>query len=395
MPYQIYISDTSADLDTLRPILAEQIRQMGMTPIWIEAGERQQKNLLDIVQRKIREADAFISIVTYKRAWQPSDMGGKALAEMECDVAMRAGKPLVVLLPAGNSNTANDLWQHSLTQTETENDAQRNFWRKLETAGVVTYFTDVVDLSRKLTEVLTAWSDSLGGLKSFEAQAAPPPPTPGTSLTRERRDTFFPTDTLDVEAFADQVAEKTAQKVQAAQQQRADDLVQQTLKYNAALQLKPGELVFGRPSEGSQFQGDIFMIMPFKPEFSGIYTDIIRPLVTEHNLKITRGDEFTSVNGVIMEEVWSALNNCKFVIAEITGGNDNVFYELGIAHTLNKPAILITQAHRPQDVPFDIRHLRYIQYENTVSGGFKLRESLKTAITRLLKDLREGWGKPV
>ena len=67
--------------------------------------------------------------------------------------------------------------------------------------------------------------------------------------------------------------------------------------------------------------------------------------------------------------------------------------ELGIAHTLNKPAILITQATKPENVPFDIRHLRYIQYDNTVAGGAKLRDDLKTNITRLLSDLYEGWGK--
>lgn len=404
MPYQIYISDTSADLDNLRPVLVEQIRQMGMTPVWIEEGERQQKDLPDIVRRKINEADAFISIVTYKRGWQPDDMGGKSLAEMECDIAMAAGKPLAVLLPAGNSDTANELRQHTVTQSEAENEAQRGFWRKLESSSVVTYFKDVADLSLKVTNMLAKWATQSITLPLIESQEefheptvsqTVPPPSPTPTLTRERRDTFFPTDGFDVEAFADQVAEKTAQKVQAVQQQQADELAQQTLKYNAALQLKPGELVFGRPSEGSQFQGDIFMIMPFKPEFNSIYTDIIRPMAAEHNLKITRGDEFTSVTGVIMTEVWSALNNCKFVIAEITGGNDNVFYELGIAHTLNKPAILITQAQKPDDVPFDIRHLRYIQYENTVSGGVKLRKALKTAIARLLKDLQEGWGKAV
>ena len=135
------------------------------------------------------------------------------------------------------------------------------------------------------------------------------------------------------------------------------------------------------------------MIMPFADAFKGIYTDVIRPLVKDLGLSITRGDEFTSVNGVIMEEVWSALNNCQFVIAEITGGNDNVFYELGIAHTLNKPAILITQATTPEKIPFDIHHLRYIRYDNTVAGGAKLRDDLKTNITRLLSDLHEGWGK--
>jgi len=125
------------------------------------------------------------------------------------------------------------------------------------------------------------------------------------------------------------------------------------------------------------------MIMPFAASFSGIYQDIIKPLVGDLKLTITRGDEFNSTRGVIMEEVWAALNACRFVIAEISGGNDNVFYELGIAHTLNKPAILITQSKSPDDIPFDVRHLRYLRYENTAEGGVKLRDDLKTAITRL------------
>jgi hypothetical protein len=391
MAFTIYISATSHELANVRAVLLQQITEKGMTADWLTDEERQRPDMLDIVRRKIASADAFISLLTYLHGWTLTDMGSKSLTEIECDLALEAVKPSAILLPESGSEIDDYLRMHALEQSGDERTAQQAFWQKLQARGATISYTDVADFSRKLTTILNRWA----------TQTAPPPSTPLTAveqavvpgISRDRRDFLFPEDTINIDDLAEVVAEKTAAKVQEAQQKRDQELVEQTLKYNEALKLKPGELVFGRPSNNSQFKGDIFMIMPFAAAFTGIYTDVIRPLVKELGLSITRGDEFTSANGVIMEEVWSALNNCQFVIAEITGGNDNVFYELGIAHTLNKPAILITQATTPEKIPFDIRHLRYIRYDNTVTGGAKLRDDLKANITRLLSDLHEGWGK--
>lgn len=397
MAFTIYISDTSPELASVRALLLQQITEKGMRSVWLEADERQRPDMLDIVRRKIASADAFVSLLTYVHGWSPTDMGGKSLTEIECDAAMDVGKPSAILMPESGSDIDRYLRMWALDQTETERSSQQAFWRKLQTRGATIAYRDVVDFSHKLTEIFNRWSGVTGQadivLGDVTLQATASAVSPSPALSRKRRDNLFPSDSINVDELAEAVAEKTAAKVQEAQQKRDQAFVDQTLKYKEATTVKPGELVFGKPSERSQFKGDVFMIMPFADAFKGIYTDVVRPLVQELHLSISRGDEFTSVNGVIMEEVWSALNNCQFVIAEITGGNDNVFYELGIAHTLNKPAILITQATKPEQVPFDIRHLRYIQYENTVGGGAKLREDLKASITRLLNDLHEGWGK--
>jgi hypothetical protein len=58
-----------------------------------------------------------------------------------------------------------------------------------------------------------------------------------------------------------------------------------------------------------------------------------------------------------------------------------VFYELGIAHTLGKPTIMITQ--NIDDTPFDLRHLRTVTYENTPDGLNELKPHLSKAIARL------------
>jgi hypothetical protein len=82
-----------------------------------------------------------------------------------------------------------------------------------------------------------------------------------------------------------------------------------------------------------------------------------------------------------MSDIWGAIYASRMVIAECTGRNANVFYELGIAHTLGKPAILITQ--QLEDTPFDLRHLRIIVYKDTDEGREALKQQLERAITML------------
>ncbi|HEX2907535.1 MAG TPA: hypothetical protein VHO69_11775 [Phototrophicaceae bacterium] len=148
--------------------------------------------------------------------------------------------------------------------------------------------------------------------------------------------------------------------------------------------------IFGCPSTAPQFQCDIFVIMPFAEEFKPVYESVIKPLESDSDLNlkkgIKRGDDFFSHHN-IMEEIWSALNACQIVIADCTGRNAYVFYELGIAHTLGKPYILITQDVK--DAPFDIQGRRLIEYKDSIAGTEKLRADLKKAILALMSELGE------
>lgn len=139
---------------------------------------------------------------------------------------------------------------------------------------------------------------------------------------------------------------------------------------------------FREPKTGPQYISDVFVVMPFKEEFDHIY-DVIKETVKELGLSVTRGDFFSSGH-LIMTDVWSALYNARSVICDCTSQNPNVFYELGIAHTIGKKVILITQDEN--DVPFDVRSYRYITYYNTPSnmGSFKI--DIIEAIKRILND---------
>ncbi len=130
--------------------------------------------------------------------------------------------------------------------------------------------------------------------------------------------------------------------------------------------------VFGKPAR-PRTAAHAFVIMPFCSELRGVYMGPIKTACKRSRLSVERSDEIFSPEALVTD-IWSAIVNCFVVIADCTGRNANVFYELGIAHTLGKPVVLITQQEK--DVPTDILHFRYIKYTNTRAGFRKLEHDL-------------------
>lgn len=124
-----------------------------------------------------------------------------------------------------------------------------------------------------------------------------------------------------------------------------------------------------------------FVLMPFKEELDAIYHEIIKPVVIKNDLKCIRADEVYYV-GSIMDDIWEQIQKSTIIIAELTGRNPNVFYELGLAHAVKKRSVLITQSI--EDVPFDLRHHRCIVYSDTIKGASKLKEQIDQTLQTLL-----------
>jgi hypothetical protein len=134
--------------------------------------------------------------------------------------------------------------------------------------------------------------------------------------------------------------------------------------------------VFGKPSkdEGAY---DLFVLMPFDPTLKPVYDDHIKAVAEKQALTIARADDFFTADA-IMRDVWRAINNAKLIIADCTGKNPNVFYEIGIAHTLGKSVILLAQDI--EDIPFDLRHFRSILYDYTPRGMTQFEDRLSKTI---------------
>ena len=141
---------------------------------------------------------------------------------------------------------------------------------------------------------------------------------------------------------------------------------------------------FGKPRSADENEEvpDIFVLMPFAPELKPVYEDHIKKVATELNLRVTRADDLFSKDSV-MTDIWNAMNQAKLCIADCTGRNPNVFYEIGLAHTINKAVILITR--NEDDVPFDLRHLRYVKYRYTPKGMIAFEKQLRTAIPKIME----------
>ena len=123
-----------------------------------------------------------------------------------------------------------------------------------------------------------------------------------------------------------------------------------------------------------------FVLMPFRDELRPVYEDHIKKIVEEFGMQAKRADDIFT-NSAIIEDIWTSINQARLIVADLTGKNPNVFYEVGIAHTVGKDVILVTQSI--EDVPFDLRHLRHIQYEYTPRGMAAFEQQLKNTITTM------------
>src|SRR5262249_5677881 len=115
------------------------------------------------------------------------------------------------------------------------------------------------------------------------------------------------------------------------------------------------------------------------PSFAETYA-AIRTVGSAMRLRVERADEIHSTKAV-MDDIWSGICNAGVVVADCTGRNPNVFYELGIAHAVGREVVLLTQDST--EVPFDIGHMRHIQYRATPSGFKKLRIDLRKTLTTI------------
>ena len=116
-----------------------------------------------------------------------------------------------------------------------------------------------------------------------------------------------------------------------------------------------------------------FYLCPFKEPFNTIFTEHVRPAITTSGFSIERADEIYGTQAII-EDIWDGINSSEIVIADVTGRNPNVMYEIGMAHTVGRPVVIVTQ--NINEVPFDLRHRRCIIYEYTPKGCKHLEEQI-------------------
>jgi hypothetical protein len=143
------------------------------------------------------------------------------------------------------------------------------------------------------------------------------------------------------------------------------------------------------------------VLMPFDRPFEKIFNETLKPSLENVGFTVKKADniffreeESTSISTgaytssltpadrfsnpriiSVMERIWLLINQSRLLVADVTGKNANVFYELGIAHTIGKDVIVISQEQK--DIPFDIQYMPFIIYGKDKEGQEKLRQDIE------------------
>lgn len=134
--------------------------------------------------------------------------------------------------------------------------------------------------------------------------------------------------------------------------------------------------------------------MPFAEQFNKVYETFRNTLQSEKiNLICLRGDEIHRPH--ILQTILDQILESEFVIADLTDLNANVFYELGLVHSVKEMEKVVIVAQDMKFVPFDLKQFRCILYENSEDGLLKLKEQLENTFSEASRnsyriDLKEN-----
>lgn len=115
--------------------------------------------------------------------------------------------------------------------------------------------------------------------------------------------------------------------------------------------------------------------MPFAPSFNDIYEFGIKGACIDVGVYCERVDEQVFL-GSMLDRIYNQISRADLLVADMTGRNPNVFYEVGYAHALGKNVVLLTQ--QAEDIPFDFKHFPHIIY------GTQIKD-LRTELARRIK----------
>ena len=122
-------------------------------------------------------------------------------------------------------------------------------------------------------------------------------------------------------------------------------------------------------------ENSVFCLMPFNDRYSAIYQAIFYSCQAA-NYSCTRSDEVYNP-GNLLRQIVNMLLESSIIIALLDGQNPNVFYEIGIAHSIGKTVLLLANKKNKDEIPFDLKSDRLLLYSNNADLYDKLYETLK------------------
>jgi len=129
-----------------------------------------------------------------------------------------------------------------------------------------------------------------------------------------------------------------------------------------------------------------FMIMPFNDsQAERVYRFCTKPICKKFSFTLRRADELFT-NNPIVEDIIKEIKKDNIIIVDISNKNPNVFYELGISHAIKRKKTIIITRDEFNSIPFDIKHLRIIQYVDNIEGRKQFRNKLKKTLNEIFSN---------
>ena len=117
----------------------------------------------------------------------------------------------------------------------------------------------------------------------------------------------------------------------------------------------------------------VFVLMPFGEEFDPVFSGFIKPVLEQQGFDVARADTVKTLQSIV-KDIVERIGGADLIVADLTDSEPNVYYEVGIAHALDKPVILLTQSI--ESVRFDVNHNRLMEYSTHFDKIDKAKEGL-------------------
>lgn len=177
---------------------------------------------------------------------------------------------------------------------------------------------------------------------------------------------------------------------------RTKDSKQVLISLNTHLRLNKKRRVIGREGavtkitleqavENKLIRGYCFVSLPFSDDFLDIYKTIIKPVVESFEIQCFTAKDIFDGKKLIPDKTLEMIGKSNIFIADITGPNPNVIFEIGIAHAKSKDIVLLTQETQEERCIVNLRGREMIRYKNAI--GVKNEESLELKLRKAITDI--------
>lgn len=346
-PLRVYLSSTLSDLAEYREAVVSVLVRFGFEPILLEYISATDVSPADVALQTLDRADIVILLLAFRIGYVPPEKG-KSIIELEYDRAVASSKPVLTFL-------ADESHPWPPDKIDFNSAAVRRFREKLLTERVTATFTTAGDLAAKVAMAVSQYSRHVESIP-----IAPPSPS-------ERQ---------PVPTLTDVISELRSMRAEmAALQQTVADSLRRSSDASPGIIPQSAAADFLGPAAALE-PLSCFVIMPYSQKWSDAVQRIILEICGQVGLSFQIAKNMEG--RFIPHDIWRGITAAGIIVADLSGANPNVTYEIGLADVVGKEIIIICQE---TTVPFDFLAQRLITYEDSLAGTLRLREELGSRLT--------------